>query len=406
MAPEPTLSQQPGTMLLSTCSFCAAPLHAWNTKDCERCETRYCDALCQRQHWRAKDGAHEKLCKKIERGGGAEQHHAKRRCAIADAIAVRSCVADTAGEICYICRTDGKKEGLVRGCACRGTMGAAHLSCLAQQARLANENDPAHTGPLEDYSSRWGRWHTCGLCEQSYHGVVACALGWRCWLTYVMLPRTDVRRYFAMETLGSALIEGRRGKEALPLLQTSLTECRFYTPPDSEAYPLMMRHNRQCIARCYNELGQHHKALKIQRDLFENQLELSGSSGAIAFSSAACLAYTLVALGKYAEARDLAVRWQPEARKIIRYEGNDIELQLSFANATWKDPDILSPEARFNATKFLDLAYKQSRRVLGPLHPKTRRVRESFKECTLAFPQFTYTPIESPSLLEDIKNLS
>ena len=114
---------------------------------------------------------------------------------------------------------------------------------------------------------------------------------------------------------------------------------------------------------------------------------------------------TLVALGKYAEARDLAVRWQPEARKIIRYEGNDIELQLSFANATWKDPDILSPEARFNATKFLDLAYKQSRRVLGPLHPKTRRVRESFKECTLAFPQFTYTPIESPSLLEDIKNL-
>ena len=31
-----------------------------------------------------------------------------------------------------------------------------------------------------------------------------------------------------MGTLGSALIEGRRGKEALPLLQTSLTECRFY----------------------------------------------------------------------------------------------------------------------------------------------------------------------------------
>jgi hypothetical protein len=24
---------------------------------------------------------------------------------------------------------------------------------------------------------RWDRWYTCGLCEQRYHGVVACALG-------------------------------------------------------------------------------------------------------------------------------------------------------------------------------------------------------------------------------------
>ena len=27
---------------------------------------------------------------------------------------------------------------------------------------------------------RWNRWHTCGLCKQDYHGVVACALGWAC----------------------------------------------------------------------------------------------------------------------------------------------------------------------------------------------------------------------------------
>ena len=116
-----------------------------------------------------------KLCEKSSAAVAPKQHHARRApVAIADAMAVRSCVADTAGEICYICRTDGKKEGLVRGCACRGTMGAAHLSCLAQQARLpANENDPSHTGALEDYSSRWGRWQTCRLCDQRRHGVVA-----------------------------------------------------------------------------------------------------------------------------------------------------------------------------------------------------------------------------------------
>ena len=399
MAPEPALSQQPRTMLLlrSTCSFCAAPLPKFGV-NCAQCLTRYCDNICKRQHWRA---GHGKLCEKIFLAGGAEGHHATRRCSIADAMAVRSCVADTAGEICYICRTDGTKEGLVRGCACRGSMGAAHLSCLAQQARLANEDDPSHTGAVEDLDLRMGRWQTCRLCWQRYHGVVACALGWRCWQTYAMLHPGDIRRFMAMGILGSALIEGKRSKEALSLFQTSLADCRLYF----KSYPPTVLHNRQSIARCYNKLGQHNKALKIQRDLFEKQLELSGSSGAGAFISAACLAYTLVALGKYAEARGLACDWISKAPKAPWYDELAIELQLSFANATWKDPELWT-EIRFNATKCMDLAYKQSRRVLGPLHPQTRRVRESFKECTLAFPQFTYTPIESPSLLDDIKNLS
>ena len=384
-------------MLLNTCSFCAAPLRKSGVH-CAQCLTRYCDALCQRQHLRA---GHEKLCEKIYHAGGVEHYHATRRCAIADAMAVRSCVADTAGEICYICRTDGTKEGLVRGCACRGSMGAAHLSCLAQQARLANEDDPSHTGAVEDLDLRMGRWQTCRLCWQRYHGVVACALGWRCWQTYAMLHPGDIRRFMAMGVLGTALIEGKRSKEALSLLQTSLADCRLYF----KSYPPTMLHTRQCIARCYNELGQHHKALKIQRDILEKQLELSGPGSEGAFVSAACLAYTLVALGKYAEAMDLAFYWIPKAPKTYKYAEVDIQLQLSFANATWKNPDV-STENRFCATKFMDLAYKQSRRVLGPLHPQTRRVRESFKECTSAFPQFTYTPIESPSLLDDIKNLS
>ncbi len=28
---------------------------------------------------------------------------------------------------------------------------------------------------------RWERWHTCSLCEQRHHDVVACALGWACY---------------------------------------------------------------------------------------------------------------------------------------------------------------------------------------------------------------------------------
>ena len=62
------------------------------------------------------------------------------------AVAVEECADDTKGQTCYICmeavhRRTG--EGLVRGCACgdrdgvaSGTTGIAHVSCLAEQAKI------------------------------------------------------------------------------------------------------------------------------------------------------------------------------------------------------------------------------------------------------------------------------
>ena len=38
---------------------------------------------------------------------------------------------------------------------------------------------------------RWRRWDTCSLCEQKYHGVVRCALGWACWKTYLGRPENE-----------------------------------------------------------------------------------------------------------------------------------------------------------------------------------------------------------------------
>ena len=56
-------------------------------------------------------------------------------------------------------------------CSCRGTAGFAHVSCLAEQAKIlfaeAEENNLDHKVKNE----RWHRWYTCSLCEQEYHGV-------------------------------------------------------------------------------------------------------------------------------------------------------------------------------------------------------------------------------------------
>ena len=125
-------------MILTTCAACAAPLKH-DAPSCNRCETRYCDAYCEADHWRR---GHKQICKKIHRGGNAEQYNADNKYKEAVSVAVEACADDTKGQTCYICTQAlhwKTKEGLVRGCSCRGTAGFAHVSCLAEQAKILND---------------------------------------------------------------------------------------------------------------------------------------------------------------------------------------------------------------------------------------------------------------------------
>ena len=71
-------------MILTTCAACAAPL-SLDAPRCIRCQTRYCDQTCQHDHWRR---GHKQMCKKIHRGGNAEQYHADKKYKEAVALAV------------------------------------------------------------------------------------------------------------------------------------------------------------------------------------------------------------------------------------------------------------------------------------------------------------------------------
>ena len=79
-------------MILTTCAACAAPL-AYDAPHCVRCWVRYCDKTCRLDHWRR---GHKQMCKKIHRGGNAEQYHADKKYKEAVAVAVEACVEDTA----------------------------------------------------------------------------------------------------------------------------------------------------------------------------------------------------------------------------------------------------------------------------------------------------------------------
>ena len=203
-------------LLLTQCAVCATDLGLSSGKKCGRCSTRYCGPACQKQHW--EEGGHDQLCKKIKKAGGAEQFHANTKYTEAVAVAAEKCADDTKGQTCYICTQAlhwKTKEGLVRMCACRGTAGFAHVSCLAEQAKIlfteAEENNL-------DIGARFQRWHTCSLCEQYYHGVVYCALGWACWKTYLGRPEEDRARIAAMTELGIGLFAAQRHADALSLI--------------------------------------------------------------------------------------------------------------------------------------------------------------------------------------------
>ena len=79
-----TLIDPTNAMILTNCAACAAPL-AHDAPRCVRCKTRYCDATCQHDHWRR---GHKQICKKIHRGGNAEQYNADKKYKEAVAVAV------------------------------------------------------------------------------------------------------------------------------------------------------------------------------------------------------------------------------------------------------------------------------------------------------------------------------
>ena len=122
----------------------------------------------------------------------------------------------------------------MRGCACRGTAGFAHVSCLAEQVKiLCDEAEENNLGD-DALMVRRMRWHTCGLCEQNYHGVVRCALGWACWKTYLGRPETDWARRNAMNLLGGGLYHARHFADALPVQEAELSTLRRLGAPEYE----------------------------------------------------------------------------------------------------------------------------------------------------------------------------
>ena len=370
-------------MILTQCAVCATELGLTLGKKCGRCSTRYCGPECQKQHWQ--EGGHDKLCKTIKKAGGAEQYNANKKYSEAVAVAAEKCADDTKGQTCFICTQAlhwKTKEGLVRGCSCRGTAGFAHVSCLAEQAKIlfaeAEENNLGNKVRFE----RWTRWDKCSLCEQHYHGVVACALGWACWKTYVGRPEKDQIRRMATTVLGNGLQYARQHEDALSVREAELSMLRRIG--GSQHAVLIVQGN---IANSYNALGRSEETLRIKRDVYMGFLRLYGEEDKDALREAANYAVDLLHLQRFKEARSVLRKMVPVARRVL---GDSHEVTM---HMRWNYSDALSNadgatlDDLREAVTTLEDAERIARRVFGGAHPLIAGIEVSLEIARASLPR-------------------
>ena len=373
-------------MVLINCACCAAPL-PHPAKQCSRCKTLYCSPACQKQHW--EQGGHDKLCRKIRKGGGAEQYHADTKFKEAVTVAAEACKEDAKGQKCYICGDD--KEGLVRMCACRGTAGFAHVSCLAEQAKILVAEAEENNLGAKVKTERFQRWDTCSLCEQHYHGVVRCALGWACWKSYVGRPDADGARRFAMSLLGNGLSAAFHHHDALGVKEADLAMRRRLGDPENNI--LAVQSN---LAITYEELGRLEPALRLKRDAYSGYVRLLGNEAYQTLLAANNYANTLMDRQRFDEAKAVFRKEIPVAGRVYG-DCNEITLRMkwNYARALYLNPGATLDNLREAVTTLEDLA-PNARRVFGGTHPNSRGIEIFLEEARAALRGREETS-ESPS---------
>ena len=368
-------------MLRTQCAQCAAPL-AHNAPRCGICKTRYCGRDCQKLHW--KDG-HKELCPVIKRRGGPEVIYAEKKNEEAVAVAAEKCAEDTKGQTCYICmeavhRRTG--EGLVRGCACgdrdgvaSGTTGIAHVSCLAEQAEILRQEAEENNLDAKARTTAFRRWDTCSMCKQDYHGVVACALGWASWKTYLGRPETDWARRLAMTQLGNGLHEVKQHEDALSMRKTELAMLRRIGV--SEGDLLCTQGN---LANSYGKLGRLEEANQMYRDINSEYVKLLGEEHVRTLTAALNYASSLLQLKRFEEVKALLRKTIPMARRVLG-ESDETMLRMRgcFADALLNDPGATLGELR-EAVTTLEDTERIARRVFGGTHPFTGRIELPLRE--------------------------
>ncbi len=266
----------------------------------------------------------------------------------------------------------------MRGCSCRGTAGFAHVSCLAEQAKILLAEAEENNLGEEVLYERWRRWHRCSLCKQDYHGVVRCAIGWACWKTYVGRPEpTDRLRSSAMRLLGNGLTDADRHEDALSVYEAELSLGRGGRMRATDTSMLGTLSN---LAMSYRAVGRFDEALRIAREVYSGALKLYGAEHSETLREANNHAMSLMNLERFEEAKSVLRKTMPVARRVLGESHNlTLTLRKVYAGSLCNDPDATLEDLREAMTTLEDTT-RISRRVFGASHPSTKGHEESLQE--------------------------
>ena len=325
------------------------------------------------------------MCKKIHRGGNAEQYHADKKYKEAVAVAVEACADDTKGQTCYICTEavhSRTGEGLVRGCACgdrdgvaSGRTGIAHVSCLAREAKITFAEAEENNLSDKTCNERWKRWYSCSLCEQRYHGVTRCALGWACWKTYLGRPEVDLTRGSAMTQLGNGLSAAGHDEDALSVREAELSTLRRIGASEDSENMLAVQSN---LAMTYTSLGRDEEALHLRRGVYSVCLKQFGEHEHTLLA-ANNYAASLVNLRRFKEAKSLMLKMMPVARRVLGENDNlTLMMRCIYASALYRAENATFDDVR-EAVATLDELARTTRRKFGVAHPLAVTVAEDLQ---------------------------
>ena len=223
------------------------------------------------------------------------------------------------------------------------------------------------------------RWYSCSLCEQEYHGVVKCALGWACWKTYLGRPDGEQMRIHAMNILGTGLHAAGHYEDELPVRETELAMRRRLGDP--EGLILVMQGN---LASTYHRLGRSEEALRIRQDVYSGYLKLFGKEHEETLREANNYAATLKDLRRFEEAKALLRRTIPVARRALGASHiTTLRVRWIYAQTLYKDVAVTLDDLR-EAVSTLEEIERIVRRVFGGAHPLTRGIDGDLRDAQAA----------------------
>jgi hypothetical protein len=178
-----------------------------------------------------------------------------------------------------------------------------------------------------------------------------------------------------MSALGNGLSDAKHHNDALSVREVELSMKQRLGA--SEEAILITQGN---LANSYQIVGQLEEALRLKRDVYFGRLKLNGEENRKTLQAANNLAYSLLYLPRFEEAKSLLRKTLPVAQRVL---GESAELTLRmkwcYSIALHDDPGATLDDHR-EAVTTLEDTVRIARRVLGGAHPVVSNMEASLRK--------------------------